>query len=88
MTDTEKMDKMFNKMFDEMLNEYCRNVAHEQTNEEWLKGLDAEQLAHIIAMQKCDGCNDEPYDAAYAVCRYCMDEKRKRVMEWLKKKHT
>lgn len=61
---------------------------HTQTNEEWMHTLNTEQLADVLAKQKCDGCHDEPYDERYGVCKYCMMKKKEQIMEWLKKPHT
>ena len=59
----------------------------EQTNEEWIRQCTTEELANVLAIQKCDGCNDEPYDEEYAVCKYCMETKKRWVLEWLKEVH-
>ena len=59
----------------------------EQTNEEWFCTLSTEEKAEWIAKQKCDGCNDEPYDDKHGTCKYCMAKKTEQIMEWLKEKH-
>lgn len=59
----------------------------DMTNEEWLKSMNTEQLAEWIAKQKCDGCNDEPYDDKHGTCKYCMAIKTEQIREWLKEKH-
>ena len=46
-----------------------------------------EQLAEWIAKQKCDGCNDEPYDDKHGTCKYCMAKKTEQIREWLKQPH-
>ena len=58
------------------------------TNEEWLRSATTEQLVIFIAKQKCDGCNDKPYDEKHGTCMYCMEKKTERVREWLKQPHT
>lgn len=58
------------------------------TEQEWLQTADTEQLADVLAKQKCDGCNDEPYDEEHSTCKYCMMQKREQIMEWLKQPHT
>ena len=58
------------------------------TNEDFLRTATTEQLAEILAMQKCDGCNDEPYDDKHGTCIYCMTKKKEQMVEWLKQKHT
>ena len=57
------------------------------TNEEWLRQCTTEQLAEWIAKQKCDGCNDEPYDEEHGTCKYCMTKKTEQIKDWLKKKY-
>ena len=57
------------------------------TNEERLWQCTTEQLAEWIAKQKCDGCNDEPYDEEHGTCKYCMTKKTEQIKDWLKKKY-
>ena len=57
------------------------------TNEEWLKLMTTEELAGWIAKQKCDGCNDEPYDKKHGTCKYCMVKKTEQIRVWLKQPH-
>lgn len=57
------------------------------TNEEYLKSCNTEQFAEWIAKQKCDGCNDEPYDEKHGTCKYCMMKKTEQVRKWLKQPH-
>ena len=57
------------------------------TNEEWLRQCTTEQLVIFLAKQKCDGCNDEPYDDKHGTCKYCMMKKTEQVREWLKQPH-
>ena len=59
----------------------------QMTNEEYLRSCNTEQLAEWIAKQKCDGCNDEPYDDKHGTCKYCMAKKTEQIREWLKEKH-
>ena len=54
------------------------------TNEEYLRSCTTEQLAEWLAKQKCDGCNDEPYDDKHGTCKYCMTKKTEQIREWLK----
>lgn len=58
------------------------------TNEEWLRSCTTEQLVIFLAKQKCDGCNDEPYDEKHGTCKYCMEKKTEQVREWLNQPHT
>lgn len=57
------------------------------TEQEWLQTASTEQLAEWIAKQKCDGCNDEPYDDKHGTCKYCMTKKTEQIREWLKQPH-
>lgn len=58
------------------------------TNENWFISLSTEEKAEWIAKQKCDGCNDEPYDDKHGTCKYCMTKKTEQIREWLKQPHT
>ena len=57
------------------------------TEQEYIQTCNTEQLADVLAKQKCDGCNDEPYDEEYGVCKYCMAKRMEQVREWLKQPH-
>ena len=57
------------------------------TEQNWLQTCNTEQLAEWIAKQKCNGCNDEPYDDKHGTCRYCMEKKTEQIAEWLKQPH-
>ena len=59
----------------------------ELTNEQWLRLATTEQLVMFLAKQKCDGCNDEPYDDNHGTCKYCMTKKTEQIKEWLKQPH-
>ena len=58
------------------------------TNENWFISLPTEEKAELIAKQRCDGCNDEPYDEEHGTCKYCMMKKTEQIREWLKQPHT
>lgn len=57
------------------------------TEQEWLRSCTTEELVDVLAKQKCDGCNDEPYDEEYGVCKYCMMKKKEQIRDWLKQQH-
>ena len=57
------------------------------TEQEYIQTCDTEQLAEWIAKQKCDGCNDEPYDEKHGTCKYCITKKTEQIREWLKQPH-
>lgn len=59
----------------------------QMTNEEFLRTCNTEQLAEWLAKQKCDGCNDEPYDDKHGTCKYCMTKKKEQIRQWLKQPH-
>ena len=41
----------------------CKGAGEVQmTEQEYIQTCNTEQLAEWLAKQKCDGCNDEPYD--------------------------
>ena len=63
-------------------------VVEPLTNEEWLRTATTEELAEWLAKQKCDGCNDEPYDDKHSTCKYCMTKKMEQIREWLQEKHN
>ena len=58
-----------------------------KTEQEYIQTCNTEQLADVLAKQKCDGCHDEPYDKDYGVCNYCMMKKKEQIREWLKQPH-
>ena len=74
------------KLYEEI--EKLTGWEREQTNKEWIQSATTEHLAIFLATQKCDGCNDEPYDEEHSTCKYCMMQKREQIMEWLKQPHT
>ena len=57
------------------------------TNEQWFCRLSTKEKAEWIAKQKCDGCNDNPYDEKHGTCKYCMAKKTEKIREWLKQPH-
>lgn len=73
------------KLYEEI--EKLTGWEREQTNDEWRRNCSREEFAGWVAKQKCDGCNDEPYDEEHGVCKYCMMKKKEQIMEWLKQQH-
>lgn len=73
------------KLYEEI--EKLTGWEREQTNKEWIQSATTEQLVMFLAKQKCDGCNDEPYDDKHGTCKYCMTKKTEQVREWLKQQH-
>ena len=57
------------------------------TEQEYIQSCNTEQLAEWLAKQKCDGCNDEPYDDKHGTCKCCMTKKTEQIREWLKQPH-
>ena len=74
------------KLYEEI--EKLTGWEREQTNKEWIQSATTEQLVMFLAKQKCDGCNDEPYDDNHGTCKYCMTKKTEQVREWLNQPHT
>lgn len=73
------------KLYEEI--EKLTGWEREQTNKEWIQSATTEQLVMFLAKQKCDGCNDEPYDETHGTCKYCMMKKTEQVREWLNSPH-
>ena len=70
-------------LFDEMNCSMCNGEGTVQTNEEWIKSCNTEQLAEWIGNVLDEVCDTSNYN-----CKNCFKWcNRKKVVEWLKQPH-